>query len=116
MVHQHQVKKEQEYQKMVKIATSREAKKVYKTYILSYVDSSAFQENSFVKKYTVDKNSLDYNPMGGLMVKVILNNNSDFYIDFNLIDNEDGTYHSAYYSESPKLADITDKRKEKNVK
>ncbi|MBM7642745.1 DUF1310 family protein [Streptococcus loxodontisalivarius] len=105
-----------QYQEMINIAMSNEAKVVYEEYILSYIDSNAFQENGSIRNYTVDKNSLSYNPMGGLMVKIILNSNSYLYIDFNLIDNGDGTYHSAYYSESPNLADMLDKKEEQSVK
>ncbi|EMC18412.1 TPA: DUF1310 family protein [Streptococcus mutans] len=104
MVHQHQVKKEQEHQKMVKIATSKEAKKVYEEFI-KHEDPDAFTSNGFVKTYKVDTSSLKYNPMGGLMVTVIVNDKQNLKINFNLIDNEDGTYSSAYYGMSSRLGE-----------
>ena len=105
MVHQHQVKKEQEHQKMVKIATSKEAKKVYEEYIKKE-DPKAFTDKGIVKTYKVDTSSLKYNPMGGLMVTVIINDKQNLKINFNLIDNEDGTYHTAYYGISSELGDL----------
>ena len=102
MVHQHQVKKEQEYQKMVKIATSKEAKKVYEDY-LKHEDPNAFTNKGFVKSYKIDTSDLEYNPMGGLMVTIFVNGDSKMDVGFNLIDNEDGTYSSAYFTNSPKF-------------
>lgn len=42
--------------------------------------------------------------MGGLIISLIINDNSDLTIDFNLIDNGDGTYHSAYFALSEDLS------------
>ena len=91
-----------EHEKMVQIATSKEAKKVYEEFIKAR-DPKAFTEEGIIQTYEVDKSSLKYNPMGGLMVKILLNRKTDVYISFNLIDNGDGTYHSAYFVGSPNL-------------
>ena len=91
-----------EHEKMVQIATSKEAKKVYEEFIKAR-DPKAFTEEGIIQIYEVDKSSLKYNPMGGLMVKILLNRKTDVYISFNLIDNGDGTYHSAYFVGSPNL-------------
>ena len=98
-MHQHQEK-----QKMIRIATSKEAKKVYERGI-EYENSKAFSDG-LIKTYKIDEDSLKYNPMGGLMVTIIINGNNKLSIDFNLIDNGDGTYHSAYYGISAKLGDL----------
>ena len=99
-MHQHQEK-----QKMIQIANSKEAKKVYERKIKKE-DSKAFTSTAIIKTYKIDENSLEYNSMGGLMVTIIINGNNKLSIDFNLIDNGDGTYHSAYYSISAKLGDL----------
>ncbi|EHG12127.1 hypothetical protein D8824_08055 [Streptococcus intermedius] len=99
-MHQHQEK-----QKMIQIATSKEAKKVYEKKIKKE-DSKAFTSTAIIKSYKIDEDSLEYNPMGGLMVTIIINGNNKLSIDFNLIDNGDGTYHSAYYGISAKLGDL----------
>ena len=94
-----------EHEKMVQIATSKEAKKVYEEFIKTR-DPKAFTEEGIIQAYEVDKSSLKYNPMGGLMVTVIINNKAELDIGYNLIENEDGTYSSAYYSVSAKLAEL----------
>ncbi|MCK1191240.1 DUF1310 domain-containing protein [Streptococcus uberis] len=101
-------KQHTEKEKMIAIAHSEEARVVYEDYIKKSVDESFNKKKEFVKSYTIDNSTLDYNPMGGLMVTLVINDDNDLTIGFNLMDNGDGTYHSAYYVESPKLADITD--------
>ena len=97
IMHQHQEK-----QKMIRIATSKEAKKVYEEY-LKKEDPNAFTEKGFVHSYQVDEKSLDYNPMGGLMVTLIINEDKEMLVDFNLIKNTDSTYSSAFYGSTPKF-------------
>ncbi|MEX2803758.1 DUF1310 family protein [Streptococcus sp. H31] len=96
------VHQQQEKQKMIEIATSEEARKVYVDY-LKNEDPQAFTAKGFIYSYKVDKESLDYNPMGGLMVTVIINGDEEMDVGFNLMDNGDGTYSSAYYTSSPKF-------------
>ncbi|HFI0401425.1 TPA: DUF1310 family protein [Streptococcus suis] len=94
-----------EHEKMVAIATSEEAKKVYEDFMKKR-DPDAFEEDGVIQSYEIDTNSLKYNPMGGLMVDVYLNGKQNIYISYNLIDNGDGTYHSAYYIGSPDLLEF----------
>ncbi|HFU3843916.1 TPA: DUF1310 family protein [Streptococcus suis] len=94
-----------EHEKMVAIATSEEAKKVYEDFMKKR-DPNAFEEDGVIQSYEIDTNSLKYNPMGGLMVDVYLNGKQNIYISYNLIDNGDGTYHSAYYIGSPDLLEF----------
>ncbi|MGX9845848.1 DUF1310 family protein [Streptococcus iniae] len=97
-------KKHEEHRKMIAIAHSDEAKKVYID-MIKHEDSKAFTNSGIIKKYKVDDSRLDYHPMGGLKVRIIINDNKDQAINFDLIENSDGTYHSAYYTISPKLAE-----------
>ncbi|HFU3729530.1 TPA: DUF1310 family protein [Streptococcus suis] len=94
-----------EHEKMVAIATSEEAKKVYEDFMKKR-DPDAFEQDGVIRSYEIDTNSLKYNPMGGLMVDVYLNGKQNIYISYNLIDNGDGTYHSAYYIGSPDLLEF----------
>ena len=98
----HQYQKKQE---MIAIATSDEARKVYEHFMKSK-DSKALTDEGIIKHYEIDESSLSYNPMGGLMVSVILNKDNELNINYNLIENKDGSYHSAYYSTSPKLSKL----------
>ncbi|HFR3378032.1 TPA: DUF1310 family protein, partial [Streptococcus suis] len=83
-----------EHEKMVAIATSEEARKVYEDKIRRE-ESVAFTNQGVIRTYKIDEASLEYNPMGGLMVDVFINDDREAYISFNLIDNGDGTYSSA---------------------
>ena len=94
-----------EHEKMVQIATSKEAKKVYEDYMRTK-DPNALTNEGVIKSYEIDEDSLDYNPMGGLMVTLIINNKTELEINYNLIDNKDGTYSSAYYAYSPELSKL----------
>ena len=91
-----------EHEKMVQIATSKEAKKVYEDY-LRKEDPKALTKEGIIKSYEIDEEKLDYNPMGGLMVRLFLNGKKDLRMNFNLIDNGDGTYSTAYYGYSGEL-------------
>ena len=94
-----------EHEKMVAIATSQEARKVYEEF-MKQRDPKALTKDGIINSYEVDEQSLEYNPMGGLMVDVIVNEDTDMDISYNLIDNGDGTYYSAFYTVSPKLSKI----------
>ena len=98
----HQYQKKQE---MIAIATSDEAKKVYENHIRAN-DPKALTEDGIIKSYDIDTETLEYNPMGGLMVSVVINKDNELNINYNLIENKDGSYHSAYYSTSPKLSKL----------
>ncbi|HFR3538071.1 TPA: DUF1310 family protein [Streptococcus suis] len=91
-----------EHEEMVAIATSEEARKVYEDKIRRE-ESVAFTNQGVIRTYNIDEASLEYNPMGGLMVDVFINDDREAYISFNLIDNGDGTYSSAYYIISAKF-------------
>ena len=102
MVHQHQVKKEQEYQKMVKIATSKEAKRIYEEHMKAN-DPRALTPRGVIKSYHVDTKSLYYNPMGGMEVTVYVNGNKDLDFQFSIIEDDDGKLKSGTYTLSGKL-------------
>ena len=98
----HQYQKKQE---MIAIATSDEANQVYENKIKKE-DPNAFTDSAIIKSYKIYEKSLDYNPMGGLMVTIIINDDEKLSLDFNLIDNGDGTYHSAYCGISHELGKL----------
>ena len=107
----HQYQKKQE---MIAIATSDEAKKVYEHFMKSK-DPKAFTDEGIIKNYEIDESSLSYNPMGGLMVSLIINDDEEMLVDYNLIEKSDGDYTSAFYGSTPKFWQTRDKyyKKEK---
>ena len=101
----HQYQKKQE---MIAIATSDEAKKVYEHFMKSK-DPKAFTDEGIIKNYEIDETSLSYNPMGGLMVSLIINDDEEMLVDYNLIEGSDGDYTSAFYGSTPKFWQTRDK-------
>lgn len=98
----HQYQKKQE---MIAIATSDEAKKVYENHMKAN-DPKALTEDGIIKSYDIDTETLDYNPMGGLMVRIYFNNDKELDFHFGLIKDNSGNYESYGYTVSPKLSSM----------
>lgn len=90
----------QEHQKMVKIATSKEAKEFYEE-IMTKHDSKAFTEEGIIKSYNIDTKKLYHNPMGGVEVTVYINNDKQMSFQFGIIvDSSEELYSSGYVMDS----------------
>ena len=98
----HQYQKKQE---MIAIATSDEAKKVYENHMKAN-DPKALTEDGIIKSYDIDTETLEYNPMGGLMVRIYFNNDKELDFHFGLINDNSGNYESYGYTVSPKLSSM----------
>ena len=98
----HQYQKKQE---MIAIATSDEAKKVYENHMKAN-DPKALTEDGIIKSYDIDTENLEYNPMGGLMVRIYFNNDKELDFHFGLIKDNSGNYESYGYTVSPKLSSM----------
>ena len=98
----HQYQKKQE---MIAIATSDEAKKVYENHMKAN-DPKALTEDGIIKSYDIDTETLEYNPMGGLMVRIYFNNDKELDFHFGLIKDNSGNYDSYGYTVSPKLSSM----------
>ena len=98
----HQYQKKQE---MIAIATSNEAKKVYENHMKAN-DPKALTEDGIIKSYDIDTETLEYNPMGGLMVRIYFNNDKELDFHFGLIKDNSGNYESYGYTVSPKLSSM----------
>ena len=99
-IHQYQKKQE-----MIAIATSDEAKKVYENHMKAN-DPKALTEDGIIKSYDIDTETLEYNPMGGLMVRIYFNNDKELDFHFGLIKDNSGNYESYGYTVSPKLSSM----------
>ena len=93
----------QKKQKMIRIATSREARKVYEEHMREN-DPNALTREGVIQSYEIDTETLEYNPMGGLMVRLYFNNNKELDFHFGLIKNDNGDYETYGYTVSPKLS------------
>ena len=76
-----------EHEKMVQIATSEEARVVYEKHMKAN-DPNALTEEGIIRSYDIDTKTLQYNPMGGLMVRIYFNNDKDLDFHFGLIENK----------------------------
>ncbi len=97
-MHQHQKKQE-----MIRIAISKEARKVFEEHMRAN-DPNALTREGVIQSYEVDTETLEYNPMGGLMVRLYFNNNKELDFHFGLIKNDNGEYETYGYTVSPKLS------------
>ena len=93
----------QKKQKMICIATSKEARKVYEEHMREN-DPNALTREGVIQSYEIDTETLEYNPMGGLMVRLYFNNNKELDFHFGLIKNDNGDYETYGYTVSPKLS------------
>lgn len=98
----HQYQKKQE---MIAIATSDEAKKVYENHMKAN-DPKALTEDGIIKSCDIDTETLEYNPMGGLMVRIYFNDDKELDFHFGLIKDNSGNYESYGYTVSPKLSSM----------
>ena len=98
----HQYQKKQE---MIAIATSDEAKKVYENHMRAN-DPKALTEDGIIKSYDIDTATLEYNSMGGLMVRIYFNNDKELDFHFGLIKDNSVNYESYGYTVSPKLSSM----------
>ena len=98
----HQYQKKQE---MIAIATSDEARKVYENHMRAN-DSKALTKDGIIKSYDIDTETLEYNPMGGLMVRIYFNKDKEIDLHFGLIKDNSGNYESYGYTVSPKLSSM----------
>ncbi len=100
-------KQHTEKEKMIAIAHSDEAKEVYEEQ-LKKLDRNALTENGKIKEYQIDDSSLKYNPMGGMNLKLIINDNKKLDISFGLMKNESGNLETFGYTISPQLVELTE--------
>lgn len=62
-----------EKQEMIQIAESQKMKVAIEN-MLTKLDSKALTPEGKIKSYKISKDDLDYNPMGGILVKIVINN------------------------------------------
>ncbi|MGJ8730459.1 DUF1310 family protein [Listeria aquatica] len=101
------MKNEQE-KEMTEIVHSEEAKKVYKKTIMNN-DPKAFTSGGVIQTYKIDDSSIEKNPMGGIMVNLIINNDSDLVIDIILSKDNKGKLSDDAGGTTEKLEGLLEK-------
>ncbi|EKG2418104.1 DUF1310 domain-containing protein [Listeria monocytogenes] len=71
---------------MMKVTYSDEAKQVFEKR-LTNLDAKAFTKEGIIQSYKIDEGSIKSNPMGGIEVRLIINNNSELYASYTMSRN-----------------------------
>ena len=88
-------------QEMIEIAESQKMKVAVEN-LLNKLDPKALTPEG-----KISKSDLDYNPMGGLMIKIIINDNEDLLLNTTIQeDSTTGEYEETYLSKTKELNDL----------
>ena len=68
---------------MVQIVKRDEVKEIVENY-LRYLDNDALTDKGKIVSYQIDEQSIEDNPMGGIMFTVFLNDDSELYVRMTL--------------------------------
>ena len=93
-----------EKQEMIQIAESQKMKVAIEN-MLTKLDSKALTPEGKIKSYKISKDDLDYNPMGGILVKIVINNDEKLVLSTSI--QEDATtkkYEETYFGETEELS------------
>ncbi|OFG54491.1 DUF1310 family protein [Listeria monocytogenes] len=71
---------------MKQVVCSDEAKQVFEKR-LTNLDAKAFTKEGIIQSYEIDEGSIKSNPMGGIEVRLIINNNSELYASYTMSRN-----------------------------
>ena len=95
-----------ERRKMIQIAESTKMERAIEN-MLTKLDSKALTPEGKIKSYKISKDDLDYNPMGGLMIKIIINDNENLLLSTTIQeDSVTGKYEETYYGKTKELNDL----------
>ena len=70
-------------EEMIRTVYSEEAQQVFKK-ALRDLDPKAFTKDGVIKSYKIDKETIEHNPMGGINVALIINNDPKLNISYTL--------------------------------
>ncbi|EQC74207.1 hypothetical protein HSISM1_504 [Streptococcus sp. HSISM1] len=91
---------------MIQIAESKKMKVAIEN-MLKKLDPKALTPEGKIKSYKISKDDLDYNPMGGLMIKIIINDNEDLLLNTTIQeDSTTGEYEETYLSKTKELNEL----------
>ena len=90
-------------EEMIKVVKSEEAKRVIEE-TLKNLEKNALTDEGVIKNYEVDYSTVRNNPMGGIMFKVIINNDPEMTVTY-ILDKPQGKLENSDGSPSVKLYD-----------
>ena len=97
-----------EENKIVSIVKSDEAKEAIENR-LKKMDSKALTPEGKIKSYKIDYNKVEKNPMGGINISVIVNDNEEMIVNTTLEKDWRGEYKTGARTISPELWKLTDR-------
>ena len=100
--------KKSEEQYMLDVINSEEANIVYHRTIKN-IDNQAFTKEGIIQKYNIDMNSIEKNPLGGINLKLVINDDNDLIIYVILDKGVDGQLENQSGSQSAKLVELLEK-------
>ena len=90
-------------QEMVRIVHSNEVKELI-VYDLKQKDPEAFTDQGKIQSYEIDDETIEHNPMGGIMFRIIINGEKEITENFGLRKySEDGPIEQVGVSRSVEL-------------
>ena len=92
-----------EKEEMIQIAEGKKAQKAIEE-LLRQEDSKALTEEGIIKEYSINKDKLEYNPMGGLIVELIINGDPELTIKTTLMEEYERKLEHTGYVISGELA------------
>lgn len=95
-----------ERREMIQIAESKKIKLAIEN-MLKKLDPKSLTPEGKIKSYKISKDDLDYNPMGGLLVKLVINNDEKLVLSTTIQeDATTGEYEETYFGETEELSDL----------
>ena len=95
-----------EKEEMIQIAESTKMKKAIEKE-LRELDPKALTAEGKIKTYKIENNKLDFNPMGGLDIYLIINDNKKFELDMTFQENSTtGEYETGGDGMSPEFNEL----------
>ena len=92
------------------IVKSEEVKEIVENY-LKYLDEDALTDKGKIVSYQIDEQSIEHNPMGGIMFTVFLNDDSELYVRMTLEKNhETGKIQRSGGGYAKKVKDLVGKK------
>ena len=95
-----------EKEEMIQIAESEKMKKAIEKELRA-LDPKALTPEGKIKTYKIEKNKLDFNPMGGLDIYLIINDDKNLELDMTFQENSTtGEYETGGYGMSPEFNEL----------
>ena len=97
-------------QEMIRIVHSEEVKELI-VHDLKQEDPDAFTETGKIQSYKIDDETIEHNPMGGIIFRIIINGDKEITENFGLRkDSENAPIEQAGVSRSIEFQDLVEKK------